>query len=218
MHQFQNVYIPNHPLLMHNLALIREKSTPRELFLSAFDKASTLLVLEGMQFLPLKKKKISTPLCTMHTSVIDDSYTYIIAPILRAGLAFTQTAVNLLPTAHVLHVGMYRDEKTHNPCWYYDKTPDSLKKKTKLFILDPMLATGGSALAVIDLFLNKGIKIEDMVFISLLSAPEGINTIQKHYPKIKIITGSIDNRLNDKAYIIPGLGDAGDRYFNSIIP
>ena len=218
MPSFKNVYIPNHPLVSHNLAIIRDKNTEREMFLSAFKRISTLLVLEGLKHLPSNKKNISTPISETTTDVVDESYNYIIAPILRAGLAFTQTAVDFLPFAHVLHIGMYRDEKTHQPHWYYDKSPATFKEKTKVFILDPMLATGGSALASVELFLKKGVKIEDIMFISLLSAPEGIKTVQRKYPELKIITGAIDKYLNDKAYIVPGLGDAGDRYFNSIIP
>lgn len=214
----QNIFIPSHPILAHNLSLLRDKNTPREIFLNAFQRASSLLVQEGFQFIPLKEEEIETPLTKMQAKKIDESYTYIIAPILRAGLAFLETAVSLLPMAHVLHVGMYRDEETKNPVWYYDKTPTLFPNKTKVFILDPMLATGGSAIATINLFKNKGVQEEDIIFISLLSAPEGINAIQKDFPKVKIITGSIDNHLNDKAYIVPGLGDAGDRLFNSLIP
>ena len=214
----KNIFIPNHPILSHNLSLLRDKHTTREIFLDAFQRASSILIQEGFQFLPLEEKEIETPLTPTTVQKIDENYTYIIAPILRAGLAFTETAVNLLPQAHILHIGMYRDEETKEPVWYYDKTPSSFSEKTKVFILDPMLATGGSAVTCIDLFIQKGINQEDIIFISLLSAPEGIKTVQEKYPNIKIITGSIDKHLNDKAYIVPGLGDAGDRYFNSIIP
>ena len=214
----QNVFIPTHPLVSHNLALIRDKNSEREIFLSAFHRLSFFLIQEGMKYIPQQEVEIETPLAKMKTQKIDSQYTYIIAPILRAGLAFTETAVNLLPQAHILHIGMYRNEETKEPVWYYDKTPTHFPKKTKIFILDPMLATGGSAVACIDLFIQKGINQNDIIFISLLSAPEGINAVQKKYPNIKIITGSIDNHLNNKAYIVPGLGDAGDRYFNSLIP
>ena len=214
----KNIFIPSHPILSHNLSLLREKETPREIFLTAFQRASSILIQEGFQFLPLEEKEIETPLTRTTAQKIDEDYTYIIAPILRAGLAFTETAVNLLPQAHVIHIGMYRNEETKEPVWYYDKTPTHFPKKTKIFILDPMLATGGSSVACINLFIQKGIDQNDIIFISLLSAPEGIKTVQEKYPDIKIITGSIDNHLNDKAYIVPGLGDAGDRYFNSLIP
>ena len=214
----KNIFIPNHPILSHNLSLLRDKHTPREIFLAAFQRASSILIQEGFKFLPLINKEIETPLTLTTVQKIDEDYTYIIAPILRAGLAFTETAVSLLPQAHVLHIGMYRDEETKEPVWYYDKTPSNFSEKTKIFILDPMLATGGSAIETIKLFKEKDIKEEDIIFISLLSAPEGIQNVQNLFPNIKIITGSIDNHLNDKAYIVPGLGDAGDRYFNSLIP
>lgn len=213
----KNVIVPSHPLITHNLALIRDKNTERETFLSAFKRISFFLLQEGFKDISLKEKEIETPLQKMTTQKIDEDYTYIIAPILRAGLAFTETAVSLLPTAHVIHIGMYRDEETHEPVWYYDKSPSNLPRKTKVFILDPMLATGGSAVAAIRLFKDKGIQEKDIVFISLLSAPEGIKTLHTQFKNIKIITASIDKSLNEKAYIVPGLGDAGDRFFNSVI-
>ncbi len=214
----KNVTVLTHPLVKHNLAIIRNKDCSRESFLVAFKKLSLFLVQAGFSNLPMKKVSVSTPLSETDVFVVDDSYTYVIAPILRAGLAFTDVAVDLLPNAHVLHVGLYRDEKTHNPVWYYNKTPKSFPMKTKVFVLDPMLATGGSALSVVELFVKKGIDIKDIVFISLLSSPEGISILQKEYPELSIITGAIDAGLNEKAYIVPGLGDAGDRYFNSLIP
>lgn len=214
----KNIFIPKHPLVSHNLALIRDKNSEREIFLSAFQRVSFFLIQEGLKHLPQQEVEIETPLTKMKTQKIDSEYTYIIAPILRAGLALTETAVSFLPQAHVMHIGMYRNEETHQPIWYYNKTPMSFPQKTKVFILDPMLATGGSATACIDLFIQKGISQNDIIFISLLSAPEGINVVQEKYPDVKIVTGCIDNHLNDKAYIVPGLGDAGDRYFNSIIP
>lgn len=213
----KNIIIPSHPLLAHNLAILRDKTSTRDAFLNAFQKAASLLIQEGYKFLPTKEQEIETPLTKTTVQKIDEEYTYIIAPILRAGLAFTEPAVSFLPQAHVLHIGMYRDEKTKEPVWYYDKTPTKFPKKTKVFILDPMLATGGSAVATINLFKKKGIFEKDIIFISLLSAPEGIKAVQKEFPNIKIITASIDKFLNDNAYIVPGLGDAGDRFFNSII-
>ena len=214
----KNIIIPSHPLLAHNLAILRDKTSTRDAFLNAFQKTASLLIQEGYKFLPTKEQEIETPLTKTTVQKIDEEYTYIIAPILRAGLAFTETAVSFLPHAHVLHIGMYRDEKTKEPVWYYDKTPNQFPQKTKVFILDPMLATGGSALGTINLFINKKIKEEDIVFISLLSAPEGIKNVQEKFPNIKIITANVDKCLNDKAYIVPGLGDAGDRFFNSLIP
>ena len=215
---FENVTVLNHPILMHNLAIIRNKESTREQFLLAFKKIAYFLIEKGFSKLPVQEVEIETPIESVNVKVIDSDYTYIVAPILRAGLALTDVAVDLLPSAHVLHVGMYRDEETKNPVWYYDKTPTKLPQKTKVFILDPMLATGGSAVAGVDLFVKKGVDVKDIVFISVLSAPEGLKVLQEAYPELQIVTGSIDKCLNENAYIVPGLGDAGDRYFNSLIP
>lgn len=215
---YKNTIVLAHPLVKQNLAIIRDKDTSRERFLSAFKKLSYFLLMAAYEKLPTKKRNISTPLENVDVDVIDEEYTYIIVPILRAGLALTDMAVELLPEAHVLHIGMYRDEEKRTPVWYYDKTPENFPKKTKIFILDPMLATGGSAVATIDLFVSKGVRQEDIVFVSVLAAPEGIEVLYKAFPDVQIITLAVDKCLNDKAYIIPGLGDAGDRYFNSIIP
>lgn len=217
MQNFKNVFVPQHILVSHNLALMRDKNSSRETFLNAFKNLSTVLVQEGLSFLPKKEVEIETPLSKMKTKVIDSSYSYIIMPILRAGLALTETMVDFLPQAHVMHIGMYRNEETHQPIWYYDKTPEQFSKNTKVFLLDPMLATGGSALACLDLLVKKQVLIENIVFVSVISAPEGINKVHQKYPDLKIITGAIDEKLNENAYIVPGLGDAGDRYFNSVI-
>ena len=217
MTDFKNVIIPKSVLVEHNLALIRNKESTREVFLSAFKRLSYFLLSEALSVLPQKTVQVETPIESLETKMVDDSYSYLFVPILRAGLALTETAVELLPQAHVVHIGMYRDENTHQPVWYYDKTPAKFKEKTKVFILDPMLATGGSALATIGLFVKKGVSIQDIVFVSVLSAPEGIELIHSHYPDLKIITSSVDKYLNNNAYIVPGLGDAGDRFFNSVI-
>ena len=217
MQNFENVFLPNHILLTHNLTLMRCKDSSRDVFLKAFKTVASLLVAEGMRFLPEKDVEITTPICDMKTKMIDDSFSYIIMPILRAGLALTDIMVDFLPQGHVMHVGMYRNEETRQPVWYYDKTPEKFSQNTKVFLLDPMLATGGSALAVLDLLVQKGVLIENIVFVSVLSAPEGIQTIHEKYPMLKIVTGAIDECLNENAYIVPGLGDAGDRYFNSVI-
>lgn len=218
MSEYQNVIVVNHPLVAHNLSLIRDGKTSREVFLNAFNRLGSLLVLEGLKSLPLTPVEIKTPVATCRGCKVDESFSIVFAPILRAGLALSDVAVSLFPQAHVWHIGMYRDEQTHLPIWYYDKTPAIVENahKMKVFILDPMLATGHSALSVVDLFVRKGINIQNITFICTLSAPEGVNLLQKAYPDLRIITGAIDEKLNEKAYIVPGLGDAGDRFFNTL--
>lgn len=218
MKPYPNVTVVDHPLVVHNLTLIRSKKTEREIFLNAFNRLSFFLLAEGFKNLPLQSVQIETPVESCNTFQLDDSQEIILAPILRAGLALTETAVSFLPQAHVWHIGMYRDEKTHLPVWYYDKTPPFFEKtdQLKVFILDPMLATGHSAFETVKLFIQKGIEIKNIVFISILSAPEGIELLQNAYPNLKIITAAIDEKLNEKAYIVPGLGDAGDRFFNTL--
>ena len=141
----------------------------------------------------------------------------IISPILRAGLIFTDEAIDILPQACIRHIGMYRDEKTLKPVWYYNKVPMEAPNPEKfyIYITDPMLATGNSLIEAIKLYADKGIPIKNIKVICIIAAPEGIENIQKHYPDIEIITAAVDERLNDKGYIVPGMGDAGDRIFNT---
>lgn len=212
-----NLTISSHPLMGENLATLRDKNTSHETFCTAFERISNILILEASSSLPTTEITIETPITTCQTKVLDKSFPLIIAPILRAGLGFSETASRLLPHAHIVHIGMYRDENTHKPVWYYNKTPKTFPTSSKVFLLDPMLATGNSALAAIELFIEKGIKIENITFVSLISAPEGVNTLHSKFPNLRIITGHLDSGLNENAYIVPGLGDAGDRLFNSEI-
>ena len=214
---FPSVVIVRHPLAQHNLSLIRDKYASGDIFKCAFDRLASVLLMEAMKDLPLKNTQIETPLMKTSTLILDSDYTVLIAPILRAGLGLSETALKFLPDAKVCHIGMYRDEQTFKPVWYYDKSPAQFEKpdKIKVFILDPMLATGGSALAAVELMLNKGIQEKNIVFVSVLSAPEGIQKLINAYPEIKIFTTAIDEKLNEYAYILPGLGDAGDRLFNT---
>ena len=141
----------------------------------------------------------------------------IISPILRAGLIFTDEAIDILPQACIRHIGMYRDEKTLKPIWYYNKVPMEAKNPEQfyIYITDPMLATGNSLLEAIRLYADKGIPISNIKCICIIAAPEGIENIQKHFPDIEIITAAVDEKLNEKGYIVPGMGDAGDRIFNT---
>ena len=154
---------------------------------------------------------------TFRAKTVDPDINLIISPILRAGLIFTDEAIDILPQATIRHIGMYRDEKTLKPVWYYNKVPMDAPNPEKfyVYITDPMLATGNSLLAAIDLYAQKGIPVSNIKCICIIAAPQGIKNIQKHYPDIEIITAAVDDHLNEKGYIVPGMGDAGDRIFNT---
>lgn len=212
-----NVTVVKHPLCEHNLGVIRDKNVSSDGFKNSMKRLAAILILEATKNLALKSYSIETPIKKCDVQKLDDDYKIIFAPILRAGLAISDVASAIIPDASVQHVGMYRDETTLEPVWYYDKTPVLYEnpKKIKVFILDPMIATGNSSHAAISLFLKKGILIENIVFVSILSCPEGLNLLCKDFPELKIITAKIDEGLNDRGYIVPGLGDAGDRLFNT---
>lgn len=212
-----NIIVVNHPLCEHNLSVIRDKDINSDGFKNSMKRLATILILEAAKDLPMKEYTVTTPITECKANKISDEYKIIFAPILRAGLAISDVASEIIPDASIQHVGMYRDETTLEPVWYYDKTPVKYEdpKHVKVFLLDPMLATGNSAHAAISLFLKKGILIENLVFVSILAAPNGIELLTKDFPDLKIITAKIDNCLNSRGYIVPGLGDAGDRLFNT---
>ena len=214
----KNITILNHPIISHNLAIIRNKSTDTTNFKQALKKISYALIYEASKNIPTKIIEIETPLMKTNCEVFDDDTQLIIAPILRAGLAFCDVASEILPFANIHHIGMYRDEKTLEPVWYYDKIKKIIddKSKVNVIILDPMLATGNSAIDSIKNFIKKGVREENIIFVSLISSPEGLNKVTSKYPQVKIITASLDKGLNSKGYILPGLGDAGDRIFNTV--
>lgn len=213
-----NIKILNHPVVSHNLAIIRDKNTDCERFKNALKRITYSLIYEATNNLPTIKKEIETPLTTTTCEVFDNRAQLIIAPILRAGMIFCEVAQELLPFANVHHIGMYRDEETLEPVWYYDKRKEIKEDKEKVFVLllDPMLATGNSAVDAVENFISKGVKEENIVFVSLISSPDGVNRLSSAHPKVKIITSALDEKLNSKGYIIPGLGDAGDRIYNTL--
>ena len=207
--------ILNHPLIDHKLTIMRNKETGTKEFRQNLDEIAMLMAYEVTKSLPLQNIEIETPICSMTGKKLVRPI--VLVPILRAGLAISDVASEIIPDASIQHVGMYRDETTLEPVWYYDKTPVLYEnpEKIKVFILDPMIATGNSSHAAISLFLKKGILIQNMVFVSILSCPEGLKLLSKDFPNLKIITAQIDERLNSRGYIVPGLGDAGDRLFNT---
>lgn len=214
----KNVTVLNHPLIKHNLSIIRDKNSDTEKFKNALKRITYALMYEATSSLPTQKITVETPLMETTCEVFDKEAQYIIAPILRAGLIFCEIAQELLPFANVHHIGMYRDEKTLEPVWYYDKRKEIKKDKSKVFvlILDPMLATGNSAVDCIKNFISKGVLEENIIFMSLISSPEGIEKVTSNFKNVKIITSALDEKLNSKGYILPGLGDAGDRIFNTV--
>lgn len=214
----ENLLVINHPVVLHNLTVLRDKNNPSELFRNAARRIAHALLINATDNIPLETVNIETPLVQTEASIIDTKAEIIIAPILRAGLIFSGVASDMIPTARVHHVGLYRDETTLKPVSYYNNLPDEIVNpdKTFVYLLDPMLATGGSAVAAIKLFIDLNIPQCNIRFISLISAPEGINKLQSVFPEVKIITACIDETLNEIGYILPGLGDAGDRTFNTV--
>lgn len=213
----EKIRIINNPVILQNLCTMRDKHTDCQGVRIATRKITRVLLYEAAKSLPLVEKSITTPLTSFKAQTIDPDINIIISPILRAGLIFTDEAIDILPQACIRHIGMYRDEKTLKPVWYYNKVPMKVKNPHKfhIFITDPMLATGNSLIEAIKLYTDKKIPVENIKLISIISAPEGIENIQSKYPEIEIITAAIDSHLNEHGYIVPGMGDAGDRIFNT---
>lgn len=213
-----NTIVCDHPLCHQNLSIIRDKDTSAEMFRNAIRRLTYLLLYTATEDLETEEKITQTPMAECKTQILRRDVNIIIAPILRAGLIFSDIASDILPNASIRHIGMYRDEKSLKPVWYYDKTPIMFDdpQKTVVFILDPMIATGNSGLDTIKLFASKRVPIKNIRFVSLIAAPEGIARIRKYYPDLKITTAHVDDSLTKTGYILPGLGDAGDRIFNTV--
>ena len=212
-----NIRVISNPVVLQNLCTMRNKDTDSQGVRIATRKITRCLLYEAAKNLPLVDQKVATPLAVFTAKTVDPDINVIISPILRAGLIFTDEAIDILPQACIRHIGMYRDEKTLKPIWYYNKVPMEAENPEKfyVYITDPMLATGNSLLEAIKLYAGKGIPVENIKCICIIAAPEGIENIQRHFPDIEIITAAIDERLNEKGYIVPGMGDAGDRIFNT---
>ncbi len=212
-----NLLICNSPIVSHNISVIRDKNTNAETFRAAVRRISQVLVNRAFENIPVEQKIVETPLMSTKADVIAPRAEFIIAPILRAGLIFSEVAMDILPVAKVHHIGLYRDEQTLNPFSYYNNLPKNYANplETYVYIFDPMLATGGSAVAAVKLFTDLNIPQENITFISLIAAPEGVLRLSSEFGNIKILTGALDNHLNNAGYILPGLGDAGDRTFNT---
>ncbi len=205
------VHVFDHPLIQHKTALMRKTSTSVKEFRELAKEVAMLMGYEATRDLPLKEVEIETPICTTKMKMLDGEDIAIV-PILRAGLGFVDGMLALVPNAKVGHIGLYRDPETHKPVEYYCKLPVDIDKR-KIFVVDPMLATGGSAAAAIDFIKQRGGK--DIVFMCLIAAPEGIEVLQKAHPDVNIYIAAKDEKLNEHAYIVPGLGDAGDRLYGT---
>ena len=205
------VHVFDHPLIQHKTALMRKTSTSVKEFRELAKEVAMLMGYEATRDLPLKEVEIETPICTTKMKMLDGEDIAIV-PILRAGLGFVDGMLALIPNAKVGHIGLYRDPETHKPVEYYCKLPVDIDKR-KIFVVDTMLATGGSAVAAIDFIKQRGGK--DIVFMCLIAAPEGIEVLQKAHPDVDIYIAAKDEKLNENAYIVPGLGDAGDRLYGT---
>ncbi|MDD5922875.1 MAG: uracil phosphoribosyltransferase [Eubacteriales bacterium] len=205
------VYVFDHPLIQHKVALMRKKDTTVKEFRELATEVAMLMGFEATRNLPLKEVEIETPMCRTKVNMLDGEDIAIV-PILRAGLGFVEGMLALVPNAKVGFVGMYRDPDSHEPVEYYCKLPKDIDRR-EVFVLDPMLATGGSAVAAIDAIKKRGAK--KISFLCLIAAPEGIKTLTEAHPDVNVFIAAMDEKLNENAYILPGLGDAGDRLYGT---
>ena len=206
-----NVTIINHPLIQHKISILRDKSTGTNEFRALTEEIAMLMGYEALRDLPLMDVEVETPLETCMTPMIAGK-TLAVVPILRAGLGMVNGILALVPSAKVGHIGLYRDEVTHEPHEYYCKLPNPIDQRT-IVVTDPMLATGGSAVAAVDFIKQHGGKT--IKFMCIIAAPEGVARLQEAHPDVQIYVGHVDRELNENAYICPGLGDAGDRIFGT---
>lgn len=206
------VNVINHPLIQHKLTLMRKKETGTKDFRELLEEISMLMTYEITRDFPLEEVYIETPVTKCKGRVLAGRKVGVV-PILRAGLGMLNGVVNMIPAARVGHVGMYRDPATLKPVEYYCKLPSDVAERT-LIVVDPMLATGGSSAAALSLLKEKGAK--SMVLMCLVAAPEGVEVINKEHPDVPLYVAAVDEKLNDKGYIVPGLGDAGDRIFGTL--
>lgn len=205
------IYVFDHPLIQHKVSLMRMQETNVKDFRQLAKEIAILMGFEATRDLELEQVEIETPMCKTKVNMLKGEDIAIV-PILRAGLGFVDGMLELVPNAKVGHIGLYRDPDSHEPVEYYCKLPADIEKR-RIFVLDPMLATGGSASAAIDFIKKRGGK--DITFMCLIAAPEGIKVLQDAHPDVDIYIAAKDERLNEKAYILPGLGDAGDRLYGT---
>ncbi len=207
----QNIIIMDHPLIKHKITRLRDKSTGTNEFRALVNEIAMLMGYEALRDLPLKEEEVETPIEKCMAPVIAGRKLAVV-PILRAGLGMTNGILALVPSAKVGHIGLYRDEETHEPHEYYCKLPNPIDERV-IVVTDPMLATGGSAVSAVDFIKCHGGK--NIKFMCIIAAPEGLKRLTEAHPDIQIYVGQLDRELNEAAYICPGLGDAGDRIFGT---
>lgn len=212
MERFPNLTVTGHPLIQHKLTYIRDKSTPKKVFKELVDEVGTLMAYELFRDFPLQEVEVETPMQKTITSVMAGE-PVVFVPLLRAGLGMVDGVLNLVPKATILHLGLYRDEETKQPVTYYYK-PLPAPGDRQFIMIDPMLATGGSAIAAATMLKESGAK--NIRFMCLIAAPEGVRAFTTAHPDVPIFAASLDDRLNENSYILPGLGDAGDRLFGTV--
>lgn len=207
-----NLQVINHPLIQHKLTILRDKRTGTKYFREVVNEIARLLAYEVSREMPVEDIEIETPLVKSVQKQLAGKKV-VIVPILRAGLGMVDGILDLIPAAKVGHVGLYRDQETMEPVEYFVKMPSGLEER-QMLVVDPMLATGGSAVAAIDALKKRG--ANNIKFVCLVAAPEGVKVLQDAHPDVEIFTASLDERLDEKGYILPGLGDAGDRLYGTM--
>lgn len=203
--------ILNHPMIEHKISILRSEKTSTKEFRELISEIATILCLEALKDAPLKEIVVKTPITETKGYVIDEN-NYAFVPILRAGLGMVDGVLTLMPNAKIGHIGLYRNEETLEPVEYYCKLPKHIEEKT-VIVLDPMLATGGSGSAAISMLKKRGVK--HIKFLCVIAAPSGIQKIQEDHEDVEIFVAKLDSHLNESGYIVPGLGDAGDRIFGT---
>ncbi len=211
MKDYKNVYILDHPLIRHKLAIIRDKNTNTKQFREIISELATLMAYESFKDVPTQEIEVETPLEKTTQTVVKEN-SIAIVPILRAGLGMVDGILSLFPAAKVGHIGLYRDEETFEPKEYYCKLPVGIEEKV-VMVVDPMLATGGSACDAIAMLKKRGCK--KIKLMSIIGAPEGVTKVAETHPDVEIYVSTLDRQLNENCYILPGLGDAGDRIFGT---
>ena len=205
------VHVLDHPLIQHKLAILRSKNTSVKEFRELVSEISGLMCYEATRNLPTKEVEVQTPVAVAKCRRLAGKKLAII-PILRAGLGMVDSIVDMIPSAKIGHIGLYRDPETHKPVEYYCKLPEDIGNR-QVFVVDPMLATGGSAVAAIDFLKQHG--CQNIIMMNMIAAPEGVKAVQEAHPDVDIYLAALDEKLNEHAYIVPGLGDAGDRIFGT---